>query len=58
MDLVPDEFDELDSLRDNYQSDSDVEYDEEDDYTPSATRGDYIPSSPWNAPGMSIHDFI
>ena len=27
-------------------------------YTPSATAGDYSPSSPWNAPGMSIHDFI
>lgn len=31
---------------------------EEDDYTPSATRGDYSPSNPWDAPGMSIHDFI
>lgn len=29
-----------------------------DYYTPSASRGDYSPSSPWNAPGMSIHDFI
>lgn len=29
-----------------------------DDYTPSATRGDYSPSCPWNAPGMSISDFI
>lgn len=27
-------------------------------YTPSATAGDYSPSCPWNAPGMSIHDFI
>ena len=24
----------------------------------SCTAGDYSPSSPWNAPGMSIHDFI
>lgn len=32
------------------------EYD--DDYTPSATRGDYSPSHPWDAPGMSIKDFI
>ena len=30
----------------------------EDDYCPSATRGDYSPSCPWNAPGMSISDFI
>jgi len=29
----------------------------DDGYT-SATRGDYGPSNPWNAPGMSIHDFI
>ena len=31
---------------------------EDDDYCPSATAGDYSPSSPWNAPGMSIRDFI
>lgn len=24
----------------------------------SATGGDYGPSSPWNAPGMSVRDFI
>ena len=30
----------------------------DDDYCPSATGGDYSPSSPWNAPGMSIRDFI
>lgn len=29
-----------------------------DDYCPSATAGDYSPSSPWNAPGMSVKDFI
>lgn len=28
------------------------------DYTPSATAGDYSPSNPWDAPGMSISDFI
>jgi len=27
-------------------------------YTRSAEAGDYSPSCPWNAPGMSIHDFI
>lgn len=31
---------------------------EEEHYCPSATNGDYSPSSPWNAPGMSIRDFI
>jgi len=34
------------------------EEDDEDEYTPSASRGDYGPSNPWDAPGMSIHDFI
>ena len=32
------------------------EYEEE--YCPSSTNGDYSPSCPWNAPGMSIKDFI
>ena len=27
-------------------------------YTPSATNGDYSPSNPWDAPRMSIKDFI
>lgn len=33
---------------------------DEDDwcYTPSVTGGDYGPGNPWDAPGMSIHDFI
>lgn len=30
----------------------------DEDYIPSATNGDYGPSHPWDAPGMSIHDFI
>lgn len=34
----------------------DEESDEE--YVPSAENGDYGPSNPWDAPGMSIHDFI
>lgn len=32
--------------------------DDDDFDTPSSTRGDYSPSNPWDAPGMSIHDFI
>jgi len=44
---------------DEYQEDEYPEDDYEDDlYTPSSTFGDYSPSSPWNAPGMSISDFI
>lgn len=31
---------------------------EDDEYTPSATAGDYSPSNPWDAPGMSVRDFI
>lgn len=37
--------------------DDDVE-DMEEYYTPSASRGDYGPSNPWDAPGMSVSDFI
>ncbi len=28
------------------------------EYCPSATAGDYSPSNPWDAPGMSVRDFI
>ena len=28
------------------------------EYVPSSTNGDYSPSNPWDAPGMSIKDFI
>lgn len=31
---------------------------EEEEYIPSAENGDYSPSNPWDAPGMSIKDFI
>lgn len=37
------------------------DYEEEEDdyrYTPSATARDYGPGNPWDAPGMSIRDFI
>ena len=30
----------------------------DEDYCPSSTNGDYSPSNPWDAPGMSIKDFI
>lgn len=32
--------------------------DEDEEYVPSAENGDYSPSSPWLAPGMSEKDFI
>lgn len=31
---------------------------DQDEYCPSAAHGDYSPSCPWNAPGMSVSDFI
>jgi hypothetical protein len=31
---------------------------EDDEYVPSAENGDYSPSNPWDAPGMSMKDFI
>ena len=31
---------------------------DEDHYTPSSTNRDYGHSNPWDAPGMSIKDFI
>lgn len=31
---------------------------EKDHYIPSSCNGDYSPSNPWDAPGMSIRDFI
>ncbi len=31
---------------------------DDEEYTPSAENGDYSPSNPWDAPGMSISDFI
>ena len=33
-------------------------YEEYDEYVPSAENGDYSPSAPWLAPGMSVRDFI
>ena len=49
-----------DYREDTVESDEYQEEDEyqEDHYTPSATAGDYSPSNPWDAPGMSIRDFI
>ena len=45
-----------------YYSEEEVKEDEygydDGDYTPSSTRGDYSPSNPWDAPGMSVRDFI
>ena len=34
-----------------------IDFDDEDDFT-SSYYGDYGPSNPWDAPGMSVRDFI
>ena len=41
-----------------YEFDIDGVRSEDDEYVPSTENGDYSPSNPWDAPGMSIHDFI
>lgn len=41
-----------------YEFDIDGIRSEDDEYVPSITNGDYSPSNPWDAPGMSIKDFI
>lgn len=56
-DKVPVELDEL-SFLDTPMDDSDVDLEYEYEYTPSATFHDYSPSNPWDAPGMSVSDFI
>lgn len=34
------------------------DYEDDEEYIPSAENGDYSPSNPWDAPGMSMSDFI
>ena len=41
-----------------YEFDIDGVRSYDDDYTPSAERGDYSPSNPWDAPGMKQSDFV
>ena len=31
---------------------------DDEPYIPSSSRGDYGPGNPWEAPGMSVRDFI
>ena len=38
--------------------DEDEELFDDEDYVPSSSRRDYGPSNPWDAPGMSVKDFI
>lgn len=43
---------------DGVRSDDDGRWEDYEDYIPSAENGDYSPSNPWDAPGMSIKDFL
>lgn len=54
------EADEIESAKDckRYEEGTPPCLERDDDYCPSATAGDYSPSAPWNAPGMSVRDFI
>ena len=45
-------------LDDDEEDIDDDVWDMYDYYTPSASRHDYGPSNPWDAPGMSVKDFI
>lgn len=41
-----------------YLDDSENTIEEDENYIRSSTNGDYSPSAPWGAPGMSVSDFI
>jgi hypothetical protein len=38
--------------------DEEDDYEDEEEYVPSSSNGDYGPSNPWDAPGCSIDMFI
>ena len=52
--MIPDAMDEELGFVDWWDS----EYDDDPYYTPSSTAGDSGPGNPWDAPGMSIRDFL
>ena len=56
--MVCDDFNRYNPDRFNDFEEYEDDLDPDPYYTRSATYGDYSPSSPWNAPGMSVHDFI
>lgn len=60
-DEEPEYYDEEDEEYDEEYMNAYEEYEEDSrrrDRTPSSTAGDYSPSNPWDAPGMSMRDFI
>jgi len=61
--LTPEERAERERIEAARLADAEAAWDaayaaEERFYCPSSTAGDYGPGNPWDAPGMSIHDFI
>ena len=51
-------FDYIKCWLEDAEDDWDDYWEDDEDYIPSSTNGDYSPSHPWDAPGMSIRDFI
>ena len=51
------EKEEIETAENCDQYEEETEEDREE-YISSATAGDYGPGNPWDAPGMSIRDFI
>ena len=48
---------EVQNYIDEYEAGA-CSWEDYEEYTPSSYYGDYSPSNPWDAPGMSISDFI
>lgn len=48
-DEIEEDIDDVEDIEDEY---------DEDDYLSSSAYGDYSPSNPWDAPGMSMRDFL
>jgi hypothetical protein len=53
------EAEEIEAAKDcSVYEEGDPDCFERDDGCPSSTAGDYSPGNPWDAPGMSVKDFI
>ena len=50
--------DQKEQVRRDFYAEPEPEEEDDEEYIPSATNGDYGPGDPWNAPGMSVSDFI
>lgn len=50
-------FDDRDNVEEDTEDENDADWDDSHEAR-SCTNGDYSPTHPWDAPGMSIKDFI